>query len=373
MDNKIRVLHVVGRMDCGGTESLLMSILRVVDKEKFQYDFVEQTMDKCDHDDEIISLGSKIYRCPKIALNNIKDYRLWWRKFFKEHPEYRIIHGHSHGSAPIYIDEANRAGRITIFHCHNPYEKNLKGAVSFIWQYPLRKKPDYLFACSADAGRSLFGKKSQFDVIKNGIQTEKFLWNKEIRQQVRKIYNLKDEFVVGNVARFVDQKNHKFLIDIFREILKKKENSRLMLVGYGELEEEIKEKVKSLGIEDKVIFTGVKNNVNELLQAMDVFVLPSLFEGLGIVNIEAQAAGVPCFVSDKVVPKDVRITDLLEFISLNDSPKIWADRVIDGYLQKNERNNMYEEIVKSGFDIKNTSDWLCSFYEEKIKNDSVKQ
>lgn len=363
MSNVINVLHVVGRMDYGGTEALLMNLLRNLDTEHFHYDFVEQTPEKCAHDDEIISLGATIYRCPHISLANIKEYRRWWRKFFIEHPEYKIVHGHSRGSAPIYLDEAKKAGRITIAHCHNnSCGKGISGIIRYIWQLPLRKLADYNFACSYDSGVSQFGKNNDFVVIKNGIMTRQYIWNNEIRKKIRKENNICNEFVVGNVARFEEQKNHRFLIYIFYEIYKMVPDAVLMLVGEGSKEQEIHQLATSLNVEHRIIYKGACKNVNELLQAMDVFVLPSNFEGLGIVNIEAQAAGLPVFTSDKVVAPEAKVTDLLTFIPLNKSAKAWAQCIVNGRIDTKKRRDTSQEIIDAGFDIGNTAVYLNSFY-----------
>lgn len=365
MGKIIHVLHVVGRMDRGGTEALLMSLLHTVDRSRFQFDLVEQTQDECDYDQEILSLGSKIYRAPHISPTSLGSYRKWWRDFYREHPEYRIIHGHSRGSAPIYLDEAKKAGRITILHCHNnSHGRGISGAVRYVWQLPLRKMADHNFACSHDSGISQFGRNSTFQVIKNGIRTEQFTWNKQTRQTIRKEFGLGDHLVVGNAARFVEQKNHTFLIQIFHELQMIEPRARLLLLGQGPLEAQVREQIKNLGIEDKVIFAGIRSDVNAVMQAMDVFVLPSLFEGLGIVNIEAQAAGLPCFVSDKVVPPEVDITDLMNHIPLEADPKEWARQILDGVVPPEDRRDTSREIFASGFDIKSTCQWLCEFYEE---------
>lgn len=369
MDNKIKVLHVVGRMDRGGTEALLMSLLRTLDTNKYQYDFVEQTNDTCDYDQEIISLGSKIYRCPHISAKSIGIYRKWWRDFYQQHPEYQIIHGHSRGSAPVYLDEAKRAGRVTIAHCHNnSHGKGVKGAIRYLWQLPLRHVADYNLACSYDSGISQYGKHGRFEVIKNGIQSEKYIWNPQIRDKIRQEFSIEDCFVVGNVARFEEQKNHKFLIHIFKEIIELRPDAILLLVGKGTKEQEIRQLADKLGVDNSIIYTGVRSDVNELLQAMDVFVLPSLFEGLGIVNIEAQAAGLPCFTSDKVVAPEVKITDLLHFISLDQSPKEWAKQIVDGAISVDQRENTRQIIIDSGYDIKSTGDRLVNLYTEVLKN-----
>lgn len=367
MSEPIKILHIVGRMDRGGTEALLISLLHTIDHNKFQFDFVEQTQDECDYDKEILSLGSKIYRAPKISAKSLSEYRKWWTQFYKEHPEYIIIHGHSRGSAPVYLDEAKKAGKITILHCHsNSHGAGIKGFIRYIWQLPLRNIAHYNFACSYDSGVSQFGKKGKFQVVKNGIRTSRYTWNDEIRKRVRTEWNIAENFVLGNVARLCEPKNHVFLIKIFYELQKICPEARLMLIGQGHLEEQIRNQIKSLNIEDKVIFTGIRSDVNELMQAMDVFVLPSCFEGLGIVNVEAQAAGLPCFVSDKVIPPEVDITDLIHHIPLESSPKEWAKQIIEGRICLENRRDTSKDIIAAGFDIKSTADMLCDFYEGVI-------
>lgn len=363
MDEPIRVLHVVGQMNRGGTETFLMNLLRTTDRSRFQYDFVEQTTDSCDYDDEITMLGGKIYRCPTIHPKRLHIYRVWWRNFLKAHPEYRIIHGHSRGSAPIYLDEANKAGRITILHCHNnSFGLGIKGVIRQIWQKSLKTIADYNFACSYESGISQFGKSGEFKVIKNGIYSERFAWNPETRNKVRKEFKFDDAFVLGNVARFEEQKNHSFLIEVFNEVQKTQPNVILLLIGKGTLEPQIRKQVSKLGLDDKVVFAGLRSDVNELLQAMDAFVLPSHFEGLGIVNIEAQAAGLPCFVSAKVVPPEAKVTDLLHYIPLDAGAKEWALQILDNSISVEERRNTTKEIVEAGFDIHTTAEELEHFY-----------
>ena len=369
MSEKINVLHVVGRMDRGGTETLLMNLLRTVDRSVFQFDFVEQTNNPCDYDEEIKSLGSRIYRCPTISPLNLREYRLWWRDFFRKHPEYHIVHGHSRGSAPIYLDEANKAGRVTIAHCHsNSHGKGVRGLIRYVWQLPLRKIANYNFACSYEAGMSQYRKESAFKVINNGIISSKFTWNSEIRNNVRRQLGIENNFVVGNVARFDEPKNHEFLIKVFAELTKRVPESRLLLVGKGPLLSHIQKEASELGINDKVMYLGLRNDVNELLQAMDILVFPSKYEGTPLALVEAQASGLPCYVSADVISKDVDITDLIHHISLNESPEYWADYILEHQISINDRRDTSQEIINAGFDIRSTADELCSFYRE-ILND----
>lgn len=365
---KIHVLHVVGQMNYGGTEAFLMNLLRMVDKEKYQFDFVEQTDAECVHDKEILSLGSTIYRCPHIGVLNLGSYRKWWREFFKEHPEYQIVHGHSRGSAPVYLDEARKAGRITIAHCHNnSHGKGVKGAIRYIWQLPLRHIEDYQFACSYDSGVSQYGKNADFKVIKNGIITDKFKWNPEARDRIRQNYGIGDnDLLIGNVARFEQQKNHSYLVKIFNAVHERNSNTKLMLIGTGTYEQELRESIEQMGLSENTLFVGNRSDVYDYYQAMDVFVLPSLFEGLGIVNIEAQASGLPCFASDKVVAPECKITELMHFIPLEHSPQQWADEILKTISEQATRTDHSEEVKAAGFDIGSTTEELCDFYRKVL-------
>ena len=366
MTGKIYVLHVVGRMDRGGTEALIMSLLRKADRTQFQYDIVEQTEDICSHDQEIQTLGSSIYRCPTISLLGLSEYRKWWRRFFAEHDEYRIVHGHSRGSAPIYLQEAKRAGRITIAHCHNnSYGKGIKGVIRRIWQTPLRDLADINLACSYDSGISQYGRGGKFIVINNGIESEKFAFDSKKRAEMRTLLAVEKNYVVGNVARFVEQKNHVFLLEIFKELLKIEPSAVLLLIGSGPLEKKIRLLAEEMHITDSVIFSGEHSNIADFYQAMDVFVLPSLFEGLGIVNIEAQCTGLPCIVSDTVAA-EAKITDLLRNISLEDTPYKWATEIIKAGKVSEERVSHIEEVRVNGFDIDMTVHRLEELYTKEL-------
>lgn len=229
----------------------------------------------------------------------------------------------------------------------------------------MRKIPRYateLFACSKAAGDWMFGGAS-YRVMNNAIDARQFEFNKDISKAVLKELGILEEtFVVGHVGRFFEQKNHTFLIDIFKEIHLRNEKSVLLLVGDGELRKDIEAKVTSLGLENHVIFAGVRNNVHELLQAMDVFVFSSLYEGLGIVLIEAQAAGLPCFASD-IMPEECEVTNLLNRISLTEPADVWADIVLQNKSVK--RISTYDMILKAGYDISKNAEWLQDYYLKK--------
>jgi glycosyltransferase involved in cell wall biosynthesis len=204
-------------------------------------------------------------------------------------------------------------------------------------------------------------------VVNNGIETERFAFSPEVRSQVRGELGLGDELVLGHVGRFVPQKNHDFLMDIFAETAKRSPEVKLLLMGTGPLEDQVRRKVNELGLTDRVHFLGVRSDVNRILQAVDVFVLPSLYEGLGIVAVEAQATGVRCVISD-TVPTVCAMTDLVEFAALSESPAHWADVILRDC--GSDRADHTREIQLAGYDIQKTADWLFDFYtEQELRHD----
>lgn len=367
MTNPIRILHVLGRLDIGGAETMIMNLYRNIDRTKVQFDFVVHTKNKGDYEDEVRALGGRIYSVPSYTVKNHSKYKKVWNDFFHEHKEYKIIHGHVRSTASIYLKIANKYGLLTIAHSHNTSSgKGLSAFVKNTLQYPIRNTADYLFACSEFAGNWLFGesayKRPNFFLLKNAIDVEQFIYNEEVRNDKRKELNLEGKFVIGNVARFHPQKNHTFLIDVFKKVHDKNKNTALMLVGRGSLQPQIKEKVDSLGLKDNVIFTGVRSDIPDLLQAMDVFFMPSLYEGLPVTLVEAQASGLKCIVSDTIT-SEVSVTDLVNYTSLDESPDYWAESILS---VNNDlgRKDMRGEIVASGYDIKESARWLEYFYLE---------
>lgn len=367
MANPTRILNVLGRLDRGGAETMVMNLYRNIDRSKVQFDFVVHTKDKCDYDDEVRALGGKIYSLPSYTGKNHSQYKRAWNIFFEDHPEYKLVHGHIRSTAAIYLKVAKKYGLITIAHSHNTSSgKGLSAFVKNIMQYPIRNISDYLFACSEFAGNWLFGekasKKNNFFLLKNAIDVEDFIYNEEVRKMKRQEFNLDGKFVIGNVARFHPQKNHTFLIDIFKKVHDKNNDAVLMMVGQGDLQPQIKKKIDDLGLGNNVIFTGVRTDIPDLLQAMDIFVFPSLFEGLGIVTVEAQAAGLECIVAD-TIPREAFVTNLIDSVSLRESADTWAEKILKN--SNYERRNTYNEICDSGYEIKDTSKWLEDFYLQK--------
>lgn len=374
MSEPIRVLIMDTVMDRGGSEAMTMNYMRNMDRTKVQYDFLVHRSYKGAYEDEILSMGGKIYRICPVYPQFFLRYKVEIRRFLKEHPEYKIIHSNTMELGYFAYKEAHKQGvPVIICHSHNtPNGFDLKMVVRTYFKIRMRKYVTHMFACSQEAGKWLFGKRrlSQVKVIKNAIQAQEYEYDEIKRQKIRLEMGIADKhFVIGHVGRFFPQKNHDFLVDIFYEIAKKKEESILLLVGGGERGNQdphvqrIKEKVEKLELTEKVIFAGVRSDVPDVMQAMDAFVFPSIFEGFGIAAIEAQASGLPCFVSADVIPQDINLSDLVHYISLKLSAQEWAEYILR-HVQE-ERKSRVNEIVAAGFDIvenaKQMQELYCSF------------
>jgi glycosyltransferase involved in cell wall biosynthesis len=371
MEKPIRILHVFAQMNRGGAESMIMNLYRNIDRSEIQFDFMVHTRERCAFDEEINSLGGKIYNVPRYRGSNHYAYKKTWRNFFKEHGEYCILHGHVRSTATIYLAVARAYGIKTIVHSHSTSSRGnkIQQVIKNIMQLPIRYQADYLFSCSHDAGRWLFGDrviyKQNYTIINNAIDVNKYIFNEKKRNLVRKSLAVENKFTLGHIGSFTSPKNHEFLIDVFYEIKKRKKESVLLLIGDGNLREAIEDKVKKLGLSDSVIFTGVRSDVNDLLQGIDVVLFPSLFEGLPVSLIEAQANGLVCIISDRITDK-VKLTEQVEFISLNKTPEYWAEQVLK-YSKGYNRKNTYKEIRNAGYDVKENAIWLENFYT-KILN-----
>lgn len=369
--NCIRVLHVLGTLDSGGAESRTMDIYRKIDREKVQFDFLIHTEKKCFFEDEIYALGGRIYRMPQRTLKNSFKYYKKLKRFFNQHKEYKIVHGHSLSSGFLYLSIAKKCGAsVCIAHSrcgltnHSDFVSKIKRNFKKLSRFYATEK----FAVSKIAGIAAFGCKSiernEVKIIPNGIDAKKYTYNADVREKMRKELNIDNNVVIGHIGRFQQQKNHDFIIEVFSEIHKKEPNSKLILVGDGELKSKIEEKVNTLQLSDSVIFTGVRSDVPDLLQAMDVLLFPSFFEGLPGVVLEAQAAGLPSVISDKITD-EVKITDLVEYLPLNKNAEYWAEKLLE-FSRKFERRNTYNEIVEAGYDIESVAKWYEDFYLNSI-------
>jgi glycosyltransferase involved in cell wall biosynthesis len=365
-ENPIRVLHVVTQMTRGGLETMLMNYDRHIDHNKVQFDFLEHRNAVTDYDREILELGGRIYRLPRLNPMSPK-YLKALDRFFAEHPDYRIVHVHLDCMSGIPLKYAKKYSvPIRIAHAHSSNEtKNAKYPLKLLHKQFVPKYATHFFACGEAAGRWMFGVHA-FSILNNAVDADSFIFNDNTGKQYRNLLDIDPStLLLGHVGRFSQEKNHGFLIDVFSELVKLHLDSKLLLVGQGDLEQTIRDKVKSLGLSGRVIFAGVRSDVNALMQAMDVFVFPSLFEGLGIVAVEAQAAGLPCVVSNRV-PRECEKTDgLVTFLPLEAGAEQWAKQILS--IAGTERRDTSTEIKANGFDIRENAAKLQQFYLEHWK------
>lgn len=354
MTDTMRVLQVLGTTNLGGAESRIMDLYRHIDREKIQFDFAVHTGQKGYFDEEIESLGGRIYRLPTFRVYNYFSYAKAWKAFFTAHKEFAAVHGHMTSTASIYLPIAKKSGiPLTIAHARSAgVDRGIKGTVTKLLRSSLYRKADRLLSCSDYAAEAVFGKErvegNLVLVIPNAVDTEEFCFCTEIREQVRKDLGIEDRFVVGHVGRFHYAKNHDFLIDIFVKVREQRKDALLLLAGDGPLRAEIEDKVKSLGLQEDVRFLGAVTPVSPYYQAMDVFLFPSHFEGMPGTVVEAQAAGLPCVISDTIT-RQVKATPLVDFLSLSESAANWAEKVLEK--SGEERQDMTEIMKKSGYDV----------------------
>ncbi len=367
MDEPIHIVHVVGKVVTGGVDAVVMNYYRHIDHFKVQFDFIMDGYGSTPIDREIITLGGRIYKVEPYDKNIFKNIYQCYHIFKVNH--YAIVHAHLNTLSIFPLLAATLAGvKVRIAHSHSTAVKSehIRTAVKYLLRPFAKLFSTHYCACSTYAGKWLFGKRSyqarKIRIVPNAIEIERFSYHPEVRTRTRLLLNLGDTFVVGHVGRFMYQKNHDFVIDIFEKIHDMLPNTILLLIGSGELEEEVREKVKRLGLDESVRFLGVRFDVPQLLQAMDVMIFPSHYEGLGLVTIEAQAAGLPVIAS-QAVPAEAQVTDLLHYCSLDQTAADWAKHAlgtIHGYVRHSDTLQLYN----AGFDINRAAAELAAWYEQ---------
>ena len=363
---------MVGKVLLSGVDTVVMEYYRHIDRKKVQFDFIMDGYNETPIDQEIKRLGGQVYKVEPYEKNILKNVHQC-EAIFRDNG-YKIVHSHLNTLSVFPLYAAWRA-KIPIRIAHNHSTAARGEGKRTILKYMLRPFAKvfatHYCACSAYAGRWLFGdsfyNSGKVHLIKNAIDIDKFSYNEGIRNRIRREMHLENKLVVGHVGRFVYQKIHTFLIDIFYEVKKRNPDAILMLIGSGELEGDIKKKVESLGLADCVLFLGIRTDVCDLMQAMDVFVFPSNYEGLGIAVIEAQAAGLKTFVSE-AVPEEANVTELVEYCRLDQPAEYWAKRVLSCFENSNyERSKTVDKLRRSGYDIKMAGEELQKWYE-KLSN-----
>ena len=364
----LRVLQVVATMNRGGIETMLMNYYRHIDRSRVQFDFMAHRFERGAYDDEIEALGGRIFRMPPMLPKHFVALARGYARLFDERREWRIVHAHLNLLNTWPLMAAKRSGvPVRASHSHNTSiaDTGARRLFKLASRRLLNGQCTHFFACSKEAGRFQHGdaiaNEGKLTIIKNAIDTSIFNFDSSIRQKMRAELDVEGRFVVGHVGRFSRQKNHEFLLDIFAEVAKAEPRAALLLVGDGELRNIIEEKAARRGLADKVVFAGGVNGVAGHLQAMDAFLFPSRFEGLGLALIEAQCAGLKCFCSD-AVPKEAAITELLERIPLSAPAAEWAQRVLAARGAAATRKGRQEDVGLAGYEIRAAAKWLEELY-----------
>lgn len=357
----IRVLHMIASLDVGGSQTLMMNIYRNIDRGKIQFDFVIDHPGETYFAPEIEAMGGRVFTLAGFHGTNPGEIRRDWNNFLYTHPEYRVLHSHSRSYASLYLPVAKRHGLKTIIHSHGSNNgSGVSAAAKQLMQLPLRYQADVLMACSTEAGEWLFGRRAcqseRFVFLPNGVDVRRFAPDPAARARIRRELGVGDAWVIGHIGRFREPKNHSFLLDAFQQVHARDPEAFLVLVGVGPLQQEMARKAVALGVADKVLMTGNRDDIPALLSAMDIFAFPSLYEGLPVTLIEAQAAGLPCVITDTITD-DLEVTPLLRRLPLGD-PALWADAL----LERRERIDGREALIRAGFDIRASAQKLSELY-----------
>lgn len=325
----IRVLQSFAGLGRGGAEQLAMNWYRRIDRSRIQFDFVAEHSERTyEHVDEIESLGGRVFFVPRYRFSGLLDYIGAWRRLLAEHPEWSIVHAHHTTPAAIYLTVARTMNRICIAHSHNTdQQRSLKAFMRRALGRPLNLIANQRLACGVAAGRAMFGRGS-FEVVPNSISVEDFEFKSETRDEIRSDLKVGSDLVVGHVGRFSEVKNHRAIVDVFTRLLLRRPTARLVLVGEGPLRSDIEYLVADRGIAERVEFLGSRDDVNRLMNAMDVLLLPSLYEGLPVTLVEAQANGLPSVISDTITD-EVRLTPTIRAVPLAADPDRWVDAIVE--------------------------------------------
>lgn len=360
-----RVLQMIGSLGIGGSQAMVMNLYRSINREKIQFDFIIDHTEDMHHVAEIKQLGGKVYVMPSFRGGNFFEIIKSWNNFFKEHPEYKILHSHVRSYAIIYILIAKKYGVKTLIHSHSTSNGvGIKSFVKKILQYPLRYSADWLLACSEDSGKWLFGEsvlnKDNFCVFPNAIDINKYRFDEVIRNQYRKTFNIERKYVVGHIGRLHESKNHMFILEFIKELLSVNKDIVLVLVGDGELRKVIEDKIIELEISESVLLLGARSDIPQLLNMFDLFVFPSLWEGLPVSVVEAQATGLPCLISDTITD-EVVIGNLVRKLPIDKGTECWVNEICN--LINSERNNMCN-IESTKFNALRVVDELEKIYRK---------
>ncbi|MCL7746072.1 glycosyltransferase family 1 protein [Halalkalibacter alkaliphilus] len=365
----LKVLHVVGAMNRAGTETMLMNVFRNVNRTKVQFDFISYSQEDAHYDEEIKQLGGKV-----IKLSNTQSIKEMI-EVMKKHGPYDVVHSHTLFHCGIANIAAKLAGvKVRIAHAHTTLDKS-DSLIRKLYIHSMRTVisgvSTKLLACSNQAGSYLFGNKvvnsKKYSFFPNLIEYSTFLGDhKHAVTRFKKEAQLEDSFVIGHIGRFIEPKNHTFLLDILKSTLNKNSNTKLLLVGDGDLRKQIEEEAKAKGLYEHIRFVGLRDDIHTMLHSMDVFVFPSIYEGLGLVLLEAQACKVPCIVSEAIQPEADLHMNLLTKLKLADGPDIWAEKILEAANKVEKKKlDVTEAFEKSGYSLPVGIDNLMSIYQSQ--------
>lgn len=367
--NPVRILMVCTIMNRGGAESMLMNYYRHMDRSRVQFDFLIHRKETGTYDNEILSMGGKIWKLPALTLRSIFQYRRAIDHFLSSHPEYKIIHIHSSGVA-LFIAQAAKRHHIPVIiqhsHCCGLDKIDITSPIRYVCKRLTRPLLTHYFACGYEAATDLFGERTakKAIILPNAIDISAYRYSPERYKLIRKKERWDGYFVIGNVSRFSKVKNHPRQLEILQAVLQERPNALLVCVG-EKLEdyERIKSLAKEKGLLDHVCFTGGRNDVSDLMQGFDVFLFPSFFEGLSVAMIEAQAAGLRVVASDGIAHEAAIVPSCVDFISLNASDETWANALLTPY----NRRDTYSSVCRAGYDIEKNAKWLQEFYLDQTR------
>lgn len=365
---KKKILQYVGSMNRAGAETLLMNIYRNINREKYEFHFITHTKEKCDYDNEILVLGGKIIYLERPHIKKINKYNNDFKKIVEENGPYDAIHTHvqlMNGLVLKNAYECNIKNRISHAHLNGDYNKSsfFRDMYRKYSKYLIKKYATKNIACSNESGKYLY-KERDFLLLNNAIDLEKFNDNGIYKRYLNKEFGLENNIkIITHIGRFVEAKNHEFIIDVFSNLFKEDKNYRLFLCGDGPLKEEIENKVFNLKLEDYIYFLGIRSDINKILLGSDLYFMPSILEGLPVALVEAQAAGCECLISNNI-PRDGDLEiGIVDFLDLNKDLNVWVNEIkrklqnekVDFYTRKNK-------IIKSGFDLSKNIKFLEEIY-----------
>ena len=359
----IKVLHIVGSMHPGGMENFVMNIYENIDREKYHFDFAEHAIKENGYDDRIRELGGKVFLLPRLTKNPVKSLKDLKKIIHDEKYDIVIRHTPNALIAPQLM-MAKKEGAITVCHSHNTTDP--KKFLHIIGKILLKKCVDVRLACSESAGKWMFGNQN-YEVVKNAIDINKFAYNKDAADKVVAEFNLHGRHIYGHVANFIESKNHGFLLEIFKEITKLDERAVLICLGDGSTRLQIETKIRDLGLEDKVILTGIRKDVEAFMSAFEVMIFPSFFEGLPLTLIEAQISGLPICMSDTITDEVIITENLVTKYSIEKPAIDWAKKVIKMREENKPRICQIDNVRKNGYDLKLMVSWYQQFLSKLVE------